>query len=118
MNNNSDYAIISVGTIPTGIQYYLTDIEIIDIAYMENLARLRDIIETNNITEVFLSLQNIDTGYLLLPHDVLDKIPYLYEFLNLILTKSVKLPSGSYAFFEKVISGTWNLYELKFSFPD
>ena len=115
--------ILSVNTYSTGLQYYLEDSRIIDLSLPENLATMRNIIESNNVSKTFSALQIANVRYVLVPSNVLDIVPFLTEFLNPILTsKCVELPSNSTAppnrlFFKQVVSGGWNLYELRVSVP-
>jgi hypothetical protein len=115
-NTNDGDAVVSAGTIPTGLQYYLKDIKIIDISFAGNLGALRNIIESTILSETFSALQTLKVRYVLVPNDVLHKMPSISGFLNPILTsKDVELPTGYRLFFKKVISGGWELYELQLS---
>jgi hypothetical protein len=118
-NISKSDVILTVNTYATGLQYYLEDSRIIDLYTAENLAAMRDIVESNNISKTFSALQIANVRYVLVPSNVLTIVPFLSDFLNPILTSkyveltSTSLTTGSRTFFKQVISGGWNLYELQ-----
>jgi hypothetical protein len=118
-NANASDVILSVNSYPTELQYYLENTRIIDLYRPENLATMRDIIESNNTSEVFSALKVANVRYVLVPSNVLTVAPYLSGFLDPILTSkyvessSASLTPGVRAFFKQVILGGWQLYEFQ-----
>jgi hypothetical protein len=117
-NCSKNDTVLSINTIATGLQYYLKDIEIIDIYRAENLASMRNIVESSNSTEVFLSLKSMNIRYFLIPSNALSLMPSLTGFINLaLMSEHVDVPSMSIPkyrlFFKEVVSGNWELFELQ-----
>jgi hypothetical protein len=65
--------------------------------------------EFANVSE----MQNLGIKYLLIPSSISGEMPDLYKLLASILNSSSQSPSGNRLFFVQVISGSWNLYELR-----
>jgi hypothetical protein len=120
-NISKNEVIISVNTYTTGLQYYLKDSRIVDLYIPGNLAAIRDIVESHNVSATFSALQIANVRYVLVPNDVLSIAPFISDFLNPILeSEYVELPSdfpelANRMFFKEVISGSWNLYERQIS---
>jgi len=105
--------ILSFGTTGTGLPYYLEDIKIFDISFPDNLATLRSAVESDNVSQTFFSLQNLNVRFILVPRDVFQKTPPLISsFLDATLNSKVELLNRQ-LFFKLIFAGNWKLYELQ-----
>jgi hypothetical protein len=111
-NTSKGDSIVTLGIYGTGLAYYLSNVTLFDISAPQNLAILRDDIESNNLSKTILTLRNMSAIFVLLPSNFHQNTPpAISSFLDRLLFSEIELGNNIFSF-EFVINGAWKLYRL------
>jgi hypothetical protein len=105
-NAGPDDVVITVGGANSGLQYYLGETRLLELTNEFDLAALRPIIESGNLTFVIDSLNNMHARFVLLP-----KIPTSFTQQLSQISDFLDITKEPRYFFLAAESEGWNLYE-------
>jgi hypothetical protein len=105
-NAGPEDVVITVGGANSGLQYYLGETRLLELTNEFDLAALRPIIESGNLTFVIDSLNNMHARFVLLP-----KIPTSFTQQLSQISDFLDITKEPRYFFLAAESEGWNLYE-------
>jgi len=109
-NVRSGDVVLTVGAGFTGLQYKLDSVRLIDITFPDNLARMRELLESNKTEEILTMLYNLNVRYFLLPKWGTRDTSFMEWLLNDTRLLYVIWNPGISAI--RITSGGWILFEL------
>lgn len=114
-NTKSGDVILTIDTGLTGLQYKLDSVKFIDITFPDNLASMRELLESNSTEDIVNILHDFNVRYFLLPKWGLGgPSGYATSFMEWLLNETCLLPIiwNPEISAIRVISGGWTLYEF------
>jgi hypothetical protein len=109
-NVRSGDVVLTVGAGLTGLQYKLDSVRLIDITFPDNLARMRELLESNSTEEILNMLHNLNVRYFLLPKGGTRDTSFMEWLLN--ETRLLHVIWNPRISAIRTTSGGWILFEL------
>jgi hypothetical protein len=91
--------------VPSSLPYYLNNIRLLDLSDAANLAKLKEVIENEDITNSIETLQDLNITHLLLPINKQDMPPLLQTFFSRFIANTQTKVEAIY--------GDWVLFNIK-----